>query len=156
VHGELRIRLLTDRPDRFAGLEFCVLWDPRGDERRVVRIERARRQGDGAVVKLAGVDDPAAARRLTGRLLAVVAAQALAPAPGYLYPWQLEGCRVETEGGVRVGAIARVEHGRAQDLWVVVDGRREHLIPAVREIVALVDLEARRVVIRPPDGLLEL
>jgi ribosomal 30S subunit maturation factor RimM len=33
---------------------------------------------------------------------------------------------------------------------------REHLVPAVAEIVSEVDLAARRIVIRPPDGLLDL
>jgi ribosomal 30S subunit maturation factor RimM len=33
---------------------------------------------------------------------------------------------------------------------------REHLIPAVPEIVLEVDVGARRVVIRPPEGLLDL
>jgi ribosomal 30S subunit maturation factor RimM len=36
------------------------------------------------------------------------------------------------------------------------DGAREHLIPAVAEIVREVDLAGRRVVIRPPAGLLDL
>ena len=40
--------------------------------------------------------------------------------------------------------------------WVVRSEGREHLIPAVPEIVREVDLGARRVVIRPPEGLLEL
>jgi len=33
---------------------------------------------------------------------------------------------------------------------------REHLIPAVAEIVVEVDVEGRRVVIQPPEGLLDL
>jgi ribosomal 30S subunit maturation factor RimM len=36
------------------------------------------------------------------------------------------------------------------------DTEREHLVPAVAEIVQEVDLAGRRVVIRPPEGLLEL
>jgi ribosomal 30S subunit maturation factor RimM len=39
---------------------------------------------------------------------------------------------------------------------VVGDEQREHLVPAVAEIVREVDLGGRRVVIRPPEGLLEL
>jgi len=38
----------------------------------------------------------------------------------------------------------------------VSDGTRERLIPAVAEIVLEVDVAGGRVVIRPPDGLLEL
>jgi len=55
-----------------------------------------------------------------------------------------------------VGRVLRVEPAPAQDLWVVGDGAREHLVPAVPEIVRDVDLKARRVVIRPPEGLLDL
>jgi ribosomal 30S subunit maturation factor RimM len=39
---------------------------------------------------------------------------------------------------------------------VVRGTEREHLIPAVAEIVREVDLTGRRVVISPPDGLLDL
>ena len=68
----------------------------------------------------------------------------------------LEGCRVVTEDGREVGRVTGIERSPAQDLWVVADEAREHLIPAVPEIVSEVDLEARRVVIRPPEGLLDL
>ena len=61
-----------------------------------------------------------------------------------------------TEEGREIGRVLRIEPAAAQDLWVVGDDTREHLIPAVPEIVRDVDLKARRVVIRPPDGLLEL
>jgi ribosomal 30S subunit maturation factor RimM len=39
---------------------------------------------------------------------------------------------------------------------VVSDGEREHLIPAVPEIVVEVNVAERRIVIDPPEGLLEL
>jgi 16S rRNA processing protein RimM len=52
--------------------------------------------------------------------------------------------------------VTGIEHAPAQDLWVVADGSVVRLIPAVPEIVTEVDLAGRRVVIRPPEGLLEL
>jgi 16S rRNA processing protein RimM len=63
---------------------------------------------------------------------------------------------VETEDGRVVGEMTGIETSPAHDLWVVRGDGREHLIPAVPEIVVEVDLEAKRVVIRPPEGLLEL
>jgi len=154
--GEVRVRPLTDRPERLERLTACVLWDARRDERVPCRVERARRQGDAVVVALAGCTSAAAARALVGRLLAVPASEALPPPPGHFYPWQLEGARVVTEDGREVGRFAGVEHTPAHDLWVVRDGAREHLVPAVPAIVREVDVAAGRVVIRPPDGLLDL
>mgnify|MGYP003693673025 CR=1 FL=1 len=126
------------------------------DTREPCRITGARRQGAAVLLSLAGCDTVDAASALVGRLLAVPEAEALPLPPGQFYPWQLEGCRVMTEDGREVGRVTRIEHSGAQDLWVVSDGARERLIPAVAEIVLEVDVAAGRVVIRPPDGLLEL
>jgi len=62
---------------------------------------------------------------------------------------------VTEEGGV-VGTFLRADPGPAQDLWVVAAGDREHLIPAVADIVVSVDTKNRIIVIRPPEGLLDL
>lgn len=150
------MRNLTGDPTRLDRLAACIVWDPRGGARESRPIERVRPGRGGVIVKLGGVDEPDAARRLAGHLLAVGEADALPAPEGHLYPWQLEGCRVETEDGASVGTIAGIEQLPGQDLWVARDGHREHLIPAVPEIVRVVDLASRRVVIRPPAGLLDL
>ena len=157
VRGAVRVTLQTDRPERFDGLRECVLWDPASDRRRPARIRAVHRQGDDAVLlSLSGYDSPETARALVGQLIALPRSEALPPPPGHAYPWQLAGCRVELEDGSLVGELSRVEPSPAHDLWVVRGAEREHLIPAVPEIVLEVDLDARRIVIRPPEGLLEI
>ena len=155
--GELRVRALTDRPEeRFGQLRACVLWEPEHDRRETCRIAACRFEGDALLIKVEGIDSPERARVLTGRLLAVDRAEALPPPEGSFYPWQMEGASVLTPDGRVVGHFARVESGGAQPLWVVTDGGRERLIPAVPEIVLEVNVAERRIVIDPPEGLLEL
>lgn len=156
LRGEMRVIPHTDRPERFDGLAECVLWDQASDARAVHRIAGTRRQGDAILLSLAGCDSVDAAAALVGRLVALPREQALPVPEGHVYPWQLIGCRVETEDGRPVGEVTGIEPAPAQDLWVVRGAGREHLIPAVAEIVLEVDVSARRVVIRPPEGLLEL
>lgn len=156
LHGEMRVTPLTDHPERFEAVTDCVLWDQARDTRQRCRITRARRQGAAVLLSLAGCDTIEAAGALVGRLVALPEAEALLLPPGQFYPWQLEGCRVLTDDGREIGRVTRVEQSAAQDLWVVSDGAREWLIPAVAEIVLEVDVAGGRVVIRPPDGLLEL
>ncbi len=156
LRGELRVAPLTDDPRRFERVKDCVVWDATRDEREPRRITGARRHGDAVVVTVAGCDSVDAARSLVGRLLAVPEADALPLGPGRFYPWQIEGAQVTTEAGAVVGHVAGIQRGPAQEWWVVRGGDREHLIPAVADIVVDVDLAARRVVIRPPDGLLDL
>jgi 16S rRNA processing protein RimM len=156
LRGEVRVTPLTDHPERFERLDACVLWDATRDEREPCRITTARRQGGAVLVAIDGYASVDAARGLVGRLIAVPRNEALPPPPGSFYPWQLEGARVTTEDGQLVGRLAGIEHSTANDLWVVERDGREHLIPAVPEIVIDVDVAAGRVVIRPPDGLLDL
>jgi 16S rRNA processing protein RimM len=155
--GEVRVRVLTDRPaERFAALRQCVLWEPDIDRREACQIATCRLDGETVLVKMRGVDSPEHARQLAGRLLAVDQTDALPAPEGSFYPWQMKGARVETRDGRVAGTFVGIEPGGAQDLWVVADGDRERLIPAVPEIVVEVNVGERRIVIDPPEGLLEL
>jgi len=157
LRGELKVRPLTDRPrERFERLDHCVLWEPRSNRREDCRIASCRVEADTVFVRIDGVDAPEAARRLQGHLLAVGRHEVLPLPEGQFYPWQLEGAHVETTDGRPVGRFVRVDSG-AQDLWVVEDdAHRQRLIPAVPSIVVEVSVADRRVVIDPPEGLLEL
>lgn len=156
LRGELRVNPRTDRLERFEELDECIVWDASRDERETRRIRAARPHGNQVLVSFAGIDTVEAAASLVGRLLAVRESEVLPLEPGWFYPWQLEGARVFTEDGREVGRLVRIDASPGQDLWVVRDGDREHLIPAVPDIVIDVDVAAGRVVIRPPEGLLEL
>ena len=156
LRGEVRVTPLTDHPERFGDLTACVLWDATRDGREPRRILTARRRGETILMTLAGCDSVEAARALVGRLIAIPREAALPPPPGSFYPWQLHGARVVTEDGQGVGRLTGIEHSVAHDLWIVERDGREHLIPAVADIVLDVDVAAARVVIRPPEGLLEL
>lgn len=75
---------------------------------------------------------------------------------GY-YEDELLDLAVVTADGRHVGTVAALHTRPAQDLLAVaLTNGQEALIPFVEEIVPEVDLEAGRVVIDPPPGLLEL
>jgi|SRR5215471_17243579 len=157
LQGDVKVRSLTDQTRRrFEGLAHCFLWDPGSDRREPCRIVSCRFDGEVPLVRFEGIESPEAARALSGRLIALDRSQALPTPEGSFYPWQLEGARVEMPDGRVVGSFRGVESGGAQDLWIVADQGREHLIPAVAEIVLDVNVAERRIVIDPPEGLLDL
>jgi 16S rRNA processing protein RimM len=155
--GEVKVRSMSDRTaERFHRLRSCILWDPGTDGRERCRVESCRVEGDTVLLKVEGIDSPEVARRLSGRLIAIDRAEALPAPDGSFYPWQLEGARVETRDGRLAGTFVRVEPSGAQDLWVIAHEGKEHLIPAVPEIVLDVSVADQRIVIDPPEGLLDL
>jgi len=155
--GEVRVKPLTDRPEeRFRHLRECVLWEPAADRREDCRITGCRFDGAELFVRMEGVTSPEAAKRFSGRLLAVAREDALPAPEGSFYPWEMAGAVVETRDGRRVGEFVGVDDSSAQPLWIVAGDGREHLVPAVAEIVVDVNVAERRIVIDPPEGLLDL
>ncbi len=152
--GEVRVEPLTDDPARLRELGECFLVPPETGEPR--RVEAVWFQGGAPVLKLAGSDGIGEAEALAGRLVAIPRA-AVRPLPAdRFYAFDLVGCAVRTPDGGIVGTIADVHGGAEQDLWVVRAGEREWLLPAVSAIVERVDLAGRTVLVRPPEGLVEL
>jgi 16S rRNA processing protein RimM len=76
------------------------------------------------------------------------------PAGAY-YHHQLVGCEVVLPGGETLGQVRAVQ-GDGQATRLVVESKRsEVLIPLAEEICA-VDIAAKRIVVTPPEGLLEV
>ncbi len=81
-----------------------------------------------------------------GRYLEVVPA----PLPkGHYYWHQLEGLQVRDEAGVELGTVREVfRAGEAEVYLIERSGGGELLIPAIREFVRAIDLDARTMIVR--------
>jgi len=65
------------------------------------------------------------------------------------------GCEVVTEEQMKVGIVADLLSLPANDIWVVQNGKKEFLIPAVKAIIRNVDVKMKRITIHALEGLLE-
>jgi 16S rRNA processing protein RimM len=124
-----------------------------GGEPEVRRLIEARPQGHLWAVKVEGVADRTAAEAWVG---AEVLAQReeLGEAGEGRYFWaDLEGLPVVTVSGEAVGSVTGLYATGAADVLVVTGARGERLVPLAPYVE--VDLEARRIVVDPPEGLLD-
>ena len=155
LKGDVVVNPETDFvEDRFA--HGATLWtrSDRGDEQLVIRS--ARLHGSRPVLGFEGfarIDD---AERLAGLELRVPAESLHPLAAGTYYQHQLIGCLVETPTGARIGEVARVEGGAAGSLLAIDGPKGEVLIPLAVDICTSVDVIAKRIIVEPPEGLLEL
>ena len=125
-----------------------------GDEQLIVRT--ARMAGGRPVVGFAGVASVEQAEGLVGRELRVPEETLQPLGEGMYYLHQLTGCVVSTTAGARVGTVAKVDGGVGSSRLVIEGERGEILIPLANEICVEIDVAAKRIVIAPPDGLLDL
>jgi 16S rRNA processing protein RimM len=118
------------------------------------RVVEARPQGRVWAVRLDGVADRMAAEALVGSEV-LAAREDLGEAGEGLHFWgDLEGLAVVTISGVELGEVTGLLETGAVDVLVVTGKTgREALIPLAPYVT--VDREAGRVVVDPPEGLLE-
>jgi 16S rRNA processing protein RimM len=148
IHGEVSVLILSEIDARFAPGVTLLLEDG-----RVLTVEEARPHRQRLLVKFREVPDRTAAELLHQQYLFVDEAD-VPPAPeDAFWPHELEGCEVVTEEGRSLGVIREVLPGVANDIWVTGTPVDELLIPALKDIVASVDIEAKRVVVREIPGL---
>jgi 16S rRNA processing protein RimM len=121
-----------------------------------VTVTSARFQRDRPIIGLEGVGSIGEAEALADLELRVPAGELATLGPDTFYHHDLIGCRVETVSGIEVGVVAAVEGDVGSSRLVVTSGAREVLIPLATEICPTIDVAGRRIVIQPPEGLLDL
>lgn len=153
--GEVIVNSETDFPeDRFhQGAQLMTRWQdgtPATLEVATMRMHQGR-----PVVGFKGYASINDAESLAGLELRVGEVET-APLPeGEYYHRDLIGCTVVTDGGETIGRVTAVQGDRAASRLVVTSPRNEIMIPLAEEICT-VDLAAKRITVRPPEGLLEL
>ncbi|MBI3578540.1 MAG: 16S rRNA processing protein RimM, partial [Ignavibacteriales bacterium] len=65
------------------------------------------------------------------------------------------GMTVVSEEGEPIGTVKDILQTPANDVWVVQNGTKEVLLPAVKEVIKTVDLKRKEVVIHVMEGLLD-
>ncbi|MGH8792296.1 MAG: ribosome maturation factor RimM [Stackebrandtia sp.] len=156
VRGDVACEVRTDEPEQRFVPGAVLAADP--GEAGPLTVEDVRWNHGRLLLHLAGVNDREGAEELRGVLVCVDSEDLSDPDdPDEFRDHDLVGLSVVLESGETVGAVARVEHAPAHDLLVIDrPGAKPALIPFIREMVPAVDLDAARVVVSPPEGLLEL
>ncbi len=122
---------------------------------RALTLLSARPHGRVHLLRFEGVDRIEDAEPLVGTVLSVAETDLPPPGPHEFYAYKLEGLEVVTEGGDRLGTVESLFPTGSNDVLVVRDGAREHLIPVIADVIRTIDFDAGRVVITPIAGLLE-
>lgn len=160
--GEVFAELLTNFPEKFT--ERRRLWlIPREGQAAVARevelISHWLHKG-GIVLHFAGVDSISAAEELDGLIVAVPRTERAPLGEDEAYIGDLIGCTMVDVAGrapVDVGVIEDVDLSAGPVALLVVRGAsNEVLIPFAKSYLRKIDLDARRVEMALPEGLVDL
>jgi 16S rRNA processing protein RimM len=153
IRGELKIRPLTDIPDRFVALDAVYLSSDYS--RRVIKGVRPYK-GDMLLLKLDGIDDATAAETLRNYDLCIPSDELAELPPDAYYQHDILGLQVFQLTDRFVGVISEIMATGGNDVYVIkADDGRQFLIPAIKSVIKQVDLVRRVMYIDPMKGLLD-
>ncbi len=149
LHGEVRIEIHTDYPERFALHKWLYL----GPAHVPYALQSCRFHQGAVLLKFAGIEDRAVAETLRGQWVWIPREEAVPLEEGECYQYQMYDLQVWTVEGEELGRVTEIIEAGPHDVYVVQGTKGEVLLPDIEEVVVKVDVQARRMLVRLIEGL---
>ena len=155
VEGLLRIKSYAETEESFLRPEVIFLQmgsaEPCG-----YTVTSVRPHKNVHLLKLCGVDSLEEAEKLRGARI-LIRKETLSSKGHDEYFWhELIGVEVYLSRGEYVGKIKHILPTGSNDIYVVREGKKEVLIPAIYDVIQEIDLTKKRMIILDVEGLLDL
>lgn len=152
LRGALKIRSYADSPTLFEAGLTVYLERPDGPV-QTRTVAWAKPHGKGLLLAIEGVADRETAEGLIGSRLAVALAMLPELEEDTFYWFELIGMSVYSRQGQYLGVVEDIIPTGSNDVYVVRDGEKELLVPALASVVQIVDTDRRRMKVDLPEGL---
>jgi len=154
IRGEVKVFPTTDDPARFKKLKEVIL--DTGKEQITLEIESVKFFKQMVILKFKGLDRIEDVERYRQKDLYVQRKDAVRLRRNEYFIADLMGLRILDEEGTQIGVLREVMETGANDVYVIdLNDGRELLLPAIRQCVLQVDVEAGFMQIHILDGLLD-
>lgn len=152
LKGGARVYSWAESTDSYAkGMQLTAA-APSGDVELTVQSAAPHKKGLLLTFKEVGhIND---LEPLVGSELFVDRVDLPEPEDGSYYWVDIIGLRVETEDGEFLGKVASIFPTGSNDVYVVKDGKKEILVPALASVLKEIDLDQGIMVVDLPEGLL--
>ena len=153
VRGEVRVFPMTDDPTRYKKLRQVIVQKKNGAE-ETLAVESARFFKNMVLLKWKGIDTRDDAEAYRGSALFVPREEAVPLKENEYFIADLIGLTVFEEDGSALGELTDVLQTGANDVYeVTTPGKKKLLIPAIKECILTVDVEANRMEVHLLPGL---
>jgi len=142
LKGEVKVFSLTDSLERFKKIKNVYI------DGEIRKVEGCKLQSDKAILKIEGIDTIEQAETYRNKYLMVKREDAVKLPEGSYYVADLIECSVFEEGGEELGKVYDVLSTPGNDVYWV-KGKKEVLIPVLKDIVVSVDINEHVIIIKP-------
>lgn len=150
VNGYLKVKFWGEKEEKDWGK--VLIYD--GEEYKTFEIEDFKFYKSFVRLKVNNISTREQALQLKGSDVFIDKKELEELSDEEYYWFDLEGIGVYTKDGDFIGTIKEIFSTGSNDVYVVRKGKKEHLIPGIKDIVLSIDKESRKMVINPIEGLL--
>lgn len=152
IRGMVRVQPWSDSGEFLTNFKRFFLSSKGDNELQVIKVQP---HGGVVLISFKGVVSVERAEALRGKTLYICRDDISLPEGRYFID-DLIGCGVfDADSGKKYGVISEVSQTGANDVWHIKSGDKEYLLPAIDEVIALVDPENERLEIRPMKGIFD-
>ncbi|GAA0331650.1 ribosome maturation factor RimM [Bacillus carboniphilus] len=157
LRGEVRVISRTDFADeRYkVGNTLYFFSEPNTEVSIPLTVKHHRKHKNFDLLTFEGYDSIQAVEGLKNGLLKIKEEQLTELDEGEFYFHEIIGCEVYLEDGEKVGKVREILTPGANDVWVVKGNRKEYYIPYIAEVIKTINIDERKITIKPMEGLLD-
>lgn len=149
IKGELKVLPLTDDMTRFEELEYVYV------ENQKIEIEDVWYKKNFVMLKFKGFDNINDVLCFKDKYVYIDKENAIELPEDTYFIFQIIGLNVYLMSGELLGKITDVIQTGSNDVYVVKDDNKEYLIPAIKEVIKEINLDDKKVIIDPLEGMIE-
>ncbi len=154
IKGQVKVLSFAESPETFRDFGQVCLKEKKGRE-RLIKISSVILAGGGVALGLDGIEGREAAEALRDAELFITKDQLEELPEGEYYRHELIGLNIVTTEGLKIGKIEEVMPTGSNDVYVVRQGEKEYLVPALSEVIETIDLKKGEMIIKLFEGMIE-
>lgn len=153
IKGEVKVFPLTDDIKRFDFLNYAYI----GEGKTKVCLEKVKYHKNLAILKFKEYNNINDIEKLKNSFIYVDEQERIILPENHFFIYELINSQVFDKEMNLIGLLTDIIQGSSNDVYVVQDkvNDKEYLIPAVKEFVINVDIENKKIVIDPIEGMIE-
>ena len=152
LKGEMRAKYYCDSPDEIEEYDLLYL----GEEKTPVKLDSCRISKGLVIIKIDGIDTPEQAQKLNRGLL-YIDREDVKLDENVWFISDLIGLDVyDADSGCLYGKVEEILQNAPTDVYVIrTTDNKQLLFPSIPEVLIETDLNARKILIKPLNGLFE-
>lgn len=153
IKGQVKVHPLTDDINRFSRLKIAYL----GNSKFKVKVEEVKYHKNIVILKFEEFDDINEILPYKDDFIYIDEKDKIDLPKNCFFIFDIIDCLVFNLEGEKIGVVTQVIQSASNDIYVVKDNikNKEYMIPAVKKFIVDVDIDNKKIVVDPIEGMIE-